>query len=212
VCLGDIVGYGASPTQCIDLAAQTLHACVAGNHDWGAIAKTDPAKFNQAARLAIEWTASHLSESGKQFLSSLPLSLQESDFIATHATPVNPAQWHYVFTISDAARNIEAAGHRLCFVGHSHIPGFFCMNRAGVVSYTSSMQRIPLLEANRYLINVGSVGQPRDNDPRAAYGVLDLEKAELSIRRVTYDITAAQRKILAAGLPEVLAERLAFGW
>ncbi len=212
VCLGDIVGYGANPSECIDLVLERASLCVAGNHDWGVAGKTNLNYFNRAARAAIEWTASQITAGYVQFLANLPLLAGNRFFTTAHATPLNPEDWNYIFTAQEARLNLHALEHPLCFVGHSHVPTVFCLDQSGVVSYATSFAEVPISKGDRYLINVGSIGQPRDNDPRAAYGILDTDNQTVTLQRIPYDIAAAQRKIIAAGLPPVLAERIALGW
>jgi len=209
--LGDIVGYGGNPRECIDLLQEKTEAIVAGNHDWGVAGKTNTTHFNSIARTAISWTVSQLSSEHKEFLAHLPLQREEGSFTYTHATPINPKKWNYIFSRKEALRNIQALKHELCFVGHSHIPIIFALTRFGKLLFTTKFSEFTLEEETRFLINVGSVGQPRDANPQAAYGILDTEKREFSLRRVKYDIAIAQRKIISAGLPPVLADRIGMG-
>jgi len=211
VFLGDIVGYGGNPKECIDLLRENTHAIVAGNHDWGVAGKTNIAYFNSIAQAAISWTVSQLNSEDKEFLAQLPLTREEESFTCVHATPINPNKWHYIFSKKEAARNIQALEHKICFVGHSHIPIIFALNRYGELLFATKFSAITLEEQTRFLINVGSVGQPRDANPEAAYGILDAEKREFSLHRVKYDVAHAQRKIILAGLPPVLADRIALG-
>ena len=212
VCLGDIVGYGANPKECLDLANQKISASVAGNHDWGVAGRTSFTNFNRVAQTAIEWTAAQLTADHLRILADLPLTFDKEFFIGTHATPANPQDWNYIFTALDAKKHFQTFEKPVCLVGHSHIPTLFRLNKSGTVSYTTSVKDVLLSENNQYLINVGSVGQPRDNDPRAAYGILDTDRRSFTLKRIPYDITRAQNKILAVGLPPVLAERLGMGW
>jgi len=209
--LGDIVGYGGNPGECIDLLQEQTEAIVAGNHDWGVAGKTNTTQFNSIAQTAISWTVSQLSAEHKEFLAQLPLQREEGRFTYTHATPIHPKKWNYIFSKSEALKNIQALKHDLCFVGHSHIPIVFALTRFEKLLFTTKFSEITLEEETRFLINVGSVGQPRDANPDAAYGILDTEKQEFSLRRVKYDIANAQRKILSAGLPPVLADRIGMG-
>ncbi len=211
-CLGDIVGYGANPKECIELASKICDLCVAGNHDWGAAGKTSLSNFNSAAQSAIKWTASQLPAAQMHFLASLPLSAEKERFLITHASPVEPQEWNYIFSAYEASLSLQAINCHVCFVGHSHIPAVFYRDQLGEVFFTTSFSEVVLQKENRYLINVGSVGQPRDNDPRASYGILDPDAQTFTLRRISYDITSAQEKIIAAGLPSVLAERIGFGW
>jgi predicted phosphodiesterase len=210
--LGDVVGYGANPKECIDLLREKSRNIVAGNHDWGVAGKTDTSNFNSAARMAIEWTISQLNPEYKGFLAQLPLKRDEEDFTYTHSTPINPQEWHYIFSEHEALRNINGLEQKLCFIGHSHIPVVFALNQFGELLFTTDCTKIIVDEKTRFLINVGSVGQPRDSNPQAAYGILDTEKQVFFLRRVSYDIARAQKKILSAGLPPVLAERISKGW
>lgn len=210
--LGDIVGYGANPKECIDLLREKSPAIVAGNHDWGVAGKTDISNFNSVARTAIEWTISELSPEYKNFLAELPLKRKEENFIYVHSSPLNPQEWSYIFSGYEALRNLNGLERDLCFIGHSHIPMLFLLNQFGELFFTTKLTEIFLEEDNRFLVNVGSVGQPRDSNSKASYGVIDTEKRGFNLRRVGYDIGTAQKKILAAGLPPILAERISKGW
>ena len=165
--------------------------------------------FNSAAAAAAEWTASQLSGPSKEWLASLPLEQVEEGVRLVHGSPSEPEAWQYVLSVAEAEGELQAFGEGLCLIGHSHFPGAF-ESDGNRVRY-SRTDRVRLLPEHRYLVNVGSVGQPRDGDPRACYLLLDTEKHEIVHRRVAYDIAAAQRKILSAGLPPFLASRLAQG-
>jgi diadenosine tetraphosphatase ApaH/serine/threonine PP2A family protein phosphatase len=210
--LGDIVGYGANPRECIDLLRDKTQTIIAGNHDWAVAEKTDTASFNPAARCAIEWTRDQLPLSYRAFLSQLSLKGEEPSFAYAHATPLDPSRWDYIFSSDQALVNLQRMDRPVFFVGHSHIPLAFILQNFACLSVIDNVTEITIEAKGRYLINVGSVGQPRDENPHAAYGIFDSEKRAFSLRRVPYDIGAAQRKILAAGLPPILAERLGFGW
>jgi diadenosine tetraphosphatase ApaH/serine/threonine PP2A family protein phosphatase len=210
LCLGDIVGYGASPDRCIEIARETAAAVVAGNHDCGVTGQTDISYFNRYAREAIQWTASALGEAGLEYLRGLPLSHVERDRIRiVHATPREPERWNYIFTYQQAMDEFSAFTEQICFVGHSHQPCIFEMMDAETIIMNSD--HVTLREDRRYIVNVGSVGQPRDGDPRACLCVFDDEAGEVNIRRVEYDIEGAQQRIQTAGLPAVLAKRLSWG-
>jgi diadenosine tetraphosphatase ApaH/serine/threonine PP2A family protein phosphatase len=210
--LGDIVGYGADPKECIALVREKTHAIVAGNHDWAAVGKTDVTNFNSAARSAVDWTSAQLSSEETNFLAHLPLQGEEDAFIFVHATPLYPELWSYIFFEYDALQNLKALAQKACFIGHSHIPAVYSLRPTGELSYETAFAEVSLQGGGRFLINVGSVGQPRDGNASAAYGLYDDEKGLFFLRRVRYDIGAAQRKILSAGLPPVLAERIGRGW
>ncbi|MFH0814357.1 MAG: metallophosphoesterase family protein [Pseudomonadota bacterium] len=210
--LGDIVGYGANPKECIDLLQEKTQAIVAGNHDWAVAGKINTLSFNFVAKVAIEWTITQLSLDYKNFLAQLPLKGREGMFAYTHSTPINPQEWNYIFSPYEAFINLNSLDQTLCFIGHSHIPIVFVLNQSGKLFYTENLTNIVLEESKRFLINIGSVGQPRDSNTLAAYGILDTKKQVFSLRRVHYDIASAQKKIVAAGLPAILAERIGMGW
>jgi diadenosine tetraphosphatase ApaH/serine/threonine PP2A family protein phosphatase len=210
--LGDIVGYGPSPEECIVLLREKFDVMIAGNHDWAATGKTEISTFNSVARHAIEWTAAHLSPADKKFLNELPLKREEEGLTFVHASPLNPQDWVYIFSGHEAVRNLRAVKHDLCFVGHSHIPSVFVLNEFGELFSSRNFSEIVLEGKIRFLINVGSVGQPRDGSSLASYGILDMKKRVFYLRRVRYSFETTQKKIISAGLPSILAERLARGW
>jgi diadenosine tetraphosphatase ApaH/serine/threonine PP2A family protein phosphatase len=208
--LGDIVGYGASPAECIDAAGQIADVTVAGNHDFGVAGLTDIRYFNSYARQAVLWTAGALDQQHTDYLRELPLAHVENGRLRiVHATPSDPARWDYIFGRDQAAGEFHAFPEQMCFVGHSHQPAIYTMDQQGGVIRLGEKTKI--LDGHRYLVNVGSVGQPRDGDPRACICVCDLERSEIEIVRVAYDVEGAKRRILDAGLPPILAQRLSFG-
>ena len=210
--LGDIVGYGPNPEDCITLLRENFDVIIAGNHDWAVAEKGGIQNFNSVAQKAIEWTSARLSPEYKFFLFELPLKKEENSLTFVHATPLNPQEWNYVFSGYEAIRNLRALKRELCFVGHSHIPSVFVLSDFDELYSSLNFNEIILDEKGRFLINVGSVGQPRDGSPLASYGILDTEKKVFYLRRVRYAIEVTQKKIIAAGLPSILAERLARGW
>lgn len=201
VCLGDIVGYGADPVACLALVRQRVRLCVLGNHDAAVFSLHERAHFNPNARLAVDWTASQLSADDVEYLRALPYRVSQDDMLFVHSAPRAPEQWDYVFSGMEARLQGRHFHERLCFVGHSHVPGLHPIE-AGTSTYR---------HGQRYLINVGSVGQPRDGDWRGSYGLLDTVAGTYENRRVEYDVGTATRKILDRGLPRRLAERLAAG-
>ncbi|HUG35575.1 MAG TPA: metallophosphoesterase family protein [Candidatus Limnocylindrales bacterium] len=214
LCLGDLVGYGADPGPCVETLAGRGATLVAGNHEHGATGRQDLAWFNPAARAAIVWTRDHLRDDARRYLAALPLMTAVGDASVVHASPHLPEEWDYLMSAEDGFAVFGAFDTRLCFVGHSHRPGVWSLGSGGP-EHDSAFQawpvRIRLEDGRRYLINVGSVGQPRDRDRRAAYAIWDEDEREVTIRRVPYDHRAPAAKILAAGLPRFLAERLAGG-
>jgi len=211
ICLGDVVGYGANPNECVDLVKATMDQTIAGNHDWGAIGLTDTSYFNSVARAAIEWTAKTLTEDSKEFLKQLPLTRKKDDLFFVHGTPLFPESWNYLFRSLDAQREFESFTQKACFIGHSHTPLAFAQNQRRMV-FQLNYSECTFEDDRRYIINVGSVGQPRDMDPDAAVGVYDMDTRRFTLQRIPYNIRAAQEKILKAGLPSALAERIEVGW
>ena len=209
VCAGDIVGYGANPHECIELTREHCPVCVAGNHDFATIEKTNIEFFNQYARQATLWTRQNITEDDRKYLESLPLVADVDDcFTLVHGTLYAPALFDYIQTTFDAYLSLQVLQKPLCFVGHSHVPISFFLDDA--VTYSTDSV-IRLKEGVKAIINVGSVGQPRDDDPRAAYAMYDTEKNLVVIKRVEYDVEKAIKKIRDAGLPEILGERLRYG-
>ena len=208
--LGDIVGYGANPNECIEIVRDMSDDILAGNHDWAAIGKGNADSFNTVAREAIEWTQDQLTEDNKAFLSSQSLIGEMEDFIYVHSTPFHPEDWDYIISIADAYESFETFSQSLCFVAHSHDPIVFIKTDTRDIVPGKTSQ-IKIQKGFRYIINIGSVGQPRDGNPLSSYGIYDTEKKEYSLIRVQYAVTRAQEKILDAGLPPFLAERLGFG-
>jgi diadenosine tetraphosphatase ApaH/serine/threonine PP2A family protein phosphatase len=182
---------------------------VCGNHDSAAAGLIDPSFFNTVARSAVQWTAKNLTESNREYLKGLPLSLSREGFKMVHASPSNPEKWNYIFLAVEAERELHSFDEQICFIGHSHKPIFFRCD--GTNCRISHEDTIEFKENERYLVNVGSVGQPRDGDPRACFAVYSPDERWVKLVRVAYDIEAAQKKIVLAWLPRVLAERLGYG-
>jgi len=212
VCLGDIVGYNADPNDCVDIIRGRNIKCVLGNHDVCAAGLEEPEDFNPVARRAVLWTRGELTDENKLFLRSLPRGLRVKDMFFFHGSIDDTNR--YILYKSDAADNFAMlAGMgkllRTGFFGHTHVGAVLCSSRATVSVDLSSDQRLAV--KNRYLINPGSVGQPRDGDPRASFLVYDAGNRRVIFNRVEYDLQACQDKIIRAGLPSWLAERLSSG-
>lgn len=212
--VGDIVGYGPEPSHCIDLVRDLGCITCMGNHDAAALGLLDMSYFNDNARLAVEWTRPRLRPRDVEFLRSLPLVEQRAGFTVVHGSLHMPDQFGYVISRVEAQHALDEQTTRLCFIGHSHSPSVY-MRRTptdrDIETHAAPEIDVSYRGRARVLVNVGSVGQPRDEDPRAAYGLVDTEEERVQVKRVPYDIPAVQRKILAAGLPELLARRLSFG-
>ncbi len=209
VCLGDFVGYGASPNECIARLRPMIEHAVAGNHDLAAIGKIKLGYFNNNAAEAARWTETALTPENRAYLESLPFSVRWLDALLVHASPAQPEDWHYVLSPAEALEEMDAFAETVCFIGHSHYPGTFDRIQERV-RYTRGAE-IHLEKGHRYLVNVGSVGQPRDGDPRAAYVLYDHGSRLLRHVRVEYDVASAMKRILDAGLPRFLADRLQWG-
>lgn len=208
-CLGDIVGYGADPAECVARVRERCPVSLLGNHDAVAAGLHDDAGFNELARTAIRWARSSLGADALAYLRALPMVHHDHGVLAAHAHPTEPDGWAYLFPGQDVVEVFEASTHEVMLVGHSHCPGV--ANDGEHVIAHLGQGKVALEPGTRYLVNVGSVGQPRDQDPRAAWGLLDLDARTYEQRRVEYDLDRAQGKILEAGLPPLLAERLSKG-
>jgi predicted phosphodiesterase len=208
VCMGDVVGYNAFPKECLDIVRGLDCPVVKGNHDEQASMLGFQEGFNALAEEAMNWTREQLSESDKVWLRALRLQRQVRDFTIVHATLDTPHKWGYVFNQLDAAASFNYQHTAVCFIGHTHSPKAYI--RDGSVR-TIALDTLDLAPGKKYLINVGSVGQPRDGDWRSAYCIYDTTSNQVVLRRLQYDIAAAQAAILQAGLPTKLADRLAVG-
>ncbi|MFH1639088.1 MAG: metallophosphoesterase family protein [Chloroflexota bacterium] len=210
-CLGDVVGYGPWPHECLEILRRYPHTCVAGNHDWGATGKIDISGFNADALAACRWTGEVLSAQDRDYLDNLPLVVEKGDFMLVHGSPKDPLR-EYLISLSCAEQNFACFTSRFCLVGHSHLPLVFtCSERHGIsCRYPAPVTRLSS-GGSRLIINPGSVGQPRDGDPRASYAIYDNETEELEHYRVPYDIVRTQEKMMACNLPPRLAARLTHG-
>jgi len=208
-CLGDFVGYGALPNECIETLRPRIELAVAGNHDLAACGRLMLNYFNIDAATAARWTDQHLTPEHRAYLEGLPYTADWHGMLLVHSSPAQPEDWSYVLSPLDAEEEMRAYDHALCLIGHSHYPGAFVWNRRQV-RYTRQPE-IRIDSKHRYLVNVASVGQPRDGDPRAGYLLIDDERKSLTHVRLEYDVDQAVRRILEAGLPRFLGERLRWG-
>jgi predicted phosphodiesterase len=208
-CLGDIVGYGPDPHECMEIVRSRYSVCVVGNHDLASIGKLDTSTFNQAAAMAARWTSRQLNADEVSFLSALPLKVEKGDFTLVHGSPREPV-WEYITTAQEAEENFSYFKTRFCLIGHSHSAQYFKFSDCCVTGRPRAGAGLNLSE-HRYIINPGSVGQPRDSDSRSAYAIYDSETSTLVFQRVAYDITSVQDRMNKAGLPLWLTERLAYG-
>jgi len=208
LCLGDIVGYGANPSECLRITRDRASAVVAGNHDWAVAGKFDTTYFNADARDSVEWTRRQLSGDEITYLRELPLVSRVGDVTLVHSSLYGPEEFGYVQTLYDAHLCFHQLETGIALIGHSHVPIVFV--DGDPIRYCLP-QEVHLSDNIHVIANVGSVGQPRDMDPRASYVIYDSEQKMLYLRRVAYDNTAAAEAILCAGLPVTNAHRLQLG-
>lgn len=201
ICLGDIVGYGPDPDACVQLVRQHCRTSLLGNHDEAIIRPDVSERFNDYARWAVQWTADHLDEQNKQWLAHLPRTSKDDNVLYVHSSPLHPEKWTYIFSRNDAVEQFTGFTETLCFVGHTHHPFIFCEDPE-TAEFSSD---------RRFIINVGSVGQPRDGNPQLCFGLFDTERWEFSHVRAPYDVRKTAEKIVASGLPSLLGERLLYG-
>jgi len=210
LCVGDVVGYGANPLECIQKVRSLVMTTVAGNHDWVAVSLFSPETFNPFAKEAILWTRQQLDDGDKEFLETLKLVYKNESLTLVHGSLDNPRDFNYLtdgYLAEETFRRMET---NVCFIGHSHVAGVFTKVENENISYRPDTN-IGINPKNRYIINVGSVGQPRDANPKAAYCIFDTDKKEVQIKRVEYDIKTARKKIIESDLPVFLCDRLFLG-
>jgi diadenosine tetraphosphatase ApaH/serine/threonine PP2A family protein phosphatase len=211
LCLGDLVGYGASPNECIDRLRPIVAAAVAGNHDVAVRGDMRLGGFSSQAAQAARWTGGVLSPENQAFLDGLPLSTRHAGALLVHSSPSEPRAWHYVLSTEDAREEFESFLDPLCLIGHSHYPGTFRLVAGERVPTYDREPEVRMTPDARYLVNVPSVGQPRDGDARAGYLLWDDTEGRLRHVRLEYDVQGARRRILDAGLPPFLGDRLQWG-
>lgn len=207
--LGDAVGYGPDPNECMGLLKEKCRILLGGNHDAAASGLIGLDFFNEYAKAAIVWTREVLTDEGIGFLKALPAvkGIKKHNMLLAHSTPKEPEAWHYLHTLWDAEINFHYFEQRICFIGHSHVP--FIIERLPSGEMVTYRDRAELGESERYIINAGSVGQPRDRDPRACYALISGKAVD--IVRVEYNIEKTQRKMRENGLPLPLIDRLSSG-
>lgn len=209
LCAGDIVGYGANPSECLAVLKEVEAICVAGNHDWAVAAKLNAIYFPSDGKEAINWTRGKLSFEDIMLLSDLNLSCRNDDLVFVHSSPNQPEVFAYLADDQKAKMAFDAMEQSICFIGHTHVPQVYTKRGKSIIN-TNTFE----FEVNpdyEYIINVGSVGQPRDGNPMASYCIYDSDAQMIELKRIQYDIQSAQRKIIEAGLPEFLSQRLSLG-
>lgn len=211
-CLGDIVGYGPNPNECVSLLREQNHISLSGNHDWAALDKLDISSFNRVARLAVTWTKNQLTPESIEYLNALPAHMEQPLFTLAHASPRQPV-WEYILDAETAAVNFDYFKTAYCLVGHTHVPIIYEADEDKYVSARAPNYDAPLqLTNHRCIINPGSVGQPRDANPDAAYALLDTESLVWQHKRSPYPITKTQALMRENKMPDRLIERLSYGW
>jgi len=208
--LGDIVGYGANPCETISLLKELNPTSIAGNHDWVSIGKFDINYFNPYAKEAVLWTERMLKKEQREFLHTLPLIYEEQSFICVHGSLFEPQDFNYILAPQDALLNFKIMKKKICFIGHSHCAEAYILKNDKL--FYSKDIRIDLKSENKYIINVGSVGQPRDKDNRLCICIYDDSIDVVIFNRLEYNIKKAANKILNVGLPSILANRLYTGY
>ena len=211
LCLGDIVGYGPNPNECVEKIRMRATATVLGNHDVAAIDNFGLAYFNPAAREAMRWTQRVINAANKEWLNSLGYEFRMPDFLLVHGAPKN--YFEYILDKAGAGRAFAATDAPLIFIGHTHIAEYYALEPDGSIAHKHLQQggQVVLEPDRRYIVNVGSIGQPRDLNPRASFGLFDSDARTVDIVRFDYAIASVQEKIGAAHLPEALARRLLVG-
>jgi len=212
LCLGDTVGYGPDPNECASRVQKLGGPALVGNHDLAALGALDTGAFSPLAREAIEWTIRVVTGETRAWLGSLPQRIEDRSFLAVHGSPRDPIE-EYILDLPTSLAIFSEYPFALCLVGHSHIPGAFVLETDGSLSARSlpAGEPVRLARTSRYIVNVGSVGQPRDGDPRASYLLMETKPRTVTLRRLAYPVAATQEKMAARGLPAPLAERLALG-
>lgn len=212
-CLGDIIGYGPDPNDCVGIIRDLPNlTCLRGNHDSAVIGLTETGKFNQAAQMVLEWTRDQLNPVNRQYIQSLSPQAVVDDVTLAHGSPRDPV-WEYIMDVYTATANFDHFGTKFCFVGHSHLPVLYYLNNGRNLAnvtfvYPGDTTRLP----EKTIINPGSVGQPRDHDPRASYSIFDTGEQTWTQCRAAYNIAEVQERMRLAGLPVEYIQRLDMGW
>ena len=207
VSLGDVVGYGANPSDCVDLVREHCDIRICGNHDYVAAGLAGSENFNVTARISIEWTKNCLGANRKEQLAAYDMVKSHGECLFSHSSPVSPLVWEYIYKMAQSERIFRETDERFVFVGHTHVPGIISHDiLSGCRVETGT--KLEIEPGRRYLINTGSVGQPRDGVSAASFAIVDVQRGRISMRRIPYNVSEAQERIRAEGLPESLASRL----
>ena len=209
-CLGDVVGYGSDPGPCLELIQAHCDIRLMGNHEHAVLGQLSTDLLNPIAKSSMAWTKDQLSDKHLTTMNDFLMDATFENLYFVHASPFEPDKWHYILTTSEAERAFQHLPKQIGFAGHSHLPLIFSKGPAGPMHMYVGHDFHPF-EENQYLVNVGSVGQPRDNDPRACYVIFDSSEQELTYYRVEYDMQLTQSKMSRANLPKMLIDRLLVG-
>ena len=213
-CAGDIVGYGPNPNECIQLISKRCSKAVLGNHDAAVFDQVMAKDFNANAQIAINWTTAILTQESFDYLRTLPMRHEEGDITLVHSTPYDPHMWYYISSLEDARFNFHFFTTKTCIIGHTHIPGVITLDDPANDLLIQQVEQLSFdvnsHEAQR-IINVGSVGQPRDNNPKASYVIYDSIAGTITFRRLAYDIVSYQAKMQSIGMPDFLSQRVQEG-
>jgi putative phosphoesterase len=210
ICIGDIVGYGANPNECLEITRNLTQFIVAGNHDRAAVNMFSREFFNEDAKETILWTSKQLSVDSQNFLQNLKLVYELDNFVIVHGSLNHPQDFNYLLNVNDCHLTFKLMQCNVCFIGHTHVPVVYIKDKLGNTHYEDT-SLLKIEPDNKYIINIGSVGQPRDSIPKAAYCIWDTQKQEVEIKRCLYDVFMARQKIIDKGLPEFLGNRLLVG-
>jgi diadenosine tetraphosphatase ApaH/serine/threonine PP2A family protein phosphatase len=208
--LGDAVGYGPYPNECVKLIKDIADVRLMGNHDFAALGLMDTDLFNQYAAESMGWTKDSLSRKTIEIMSDFELKYTMDDMLLVHSSPRDPEFWHYVLDMDDAAESFDYFKQKFCFIGHTHRPFIVYKEPSGECELAKDFEET-VTDDRRYLVNIGSLGQPRDGDPRSCYLIYDSKAGILRYKRVPYNIKVTQRDMAQLGLPDYLIERLAVG-
>jgi diadenosine tetraphosphatase ApaH/serine/threonine PP2A family protein phosphatase len=206
------VGYGPNPNECVQAISQQAHLTIMGNHDHAVLGLTDIDYFNQYAKAAVLWTREEMTAENVSILETYPFQHSTGDVLFVHSTPVSPERWDYIFNPLEGKYYLHHLEEMVCFIGHSHQPLFFEQDHKGHIVFDRKPEfSLALREGCKYIVNVGSVGQPRDGDTRTSFAVYDTDMRRIEVRRLPYDFKTTQKKMHKQNLPAFLIERLAHG-
>ena len=208
--LGDAVGYGCNPNECVRLIDKHCEIKLLGNHDYAAMGLESTEHFNQLAQASMDWTMTQIKKKTVRIMADFELDAIFLDYYLVHSSPTDPDKWRYILNPEQAVHHFDKFTQSICFIGHSHYPTYFELDPEGWIAQRTK-NILECVEDRKYIVNIGSVGQPRDNDPRACYVIVDTEKNQIEYRRVEYDLEKTQEKMRKAKLPDFLIERLTIG-